>query len=188
MVFIVVCLFNSLRTTVLIWLIMPLAVIGVTTGLLLTGMPFGFMALLAVLSQIEDGARVTPSVSLNWLTSERWAVRVGAVPATGGAAAAGEVAYRVAQPVELGLGLLYNQRRFRLDDPGPAPDGIGEDNYLLLRLRLGWGITPQIALHLLGSVALGGEVRLEDRNGNRINKQDYDPAPYTGLRFVGGFW
>lgn len=50
MVFIVVCLFNSVRTTLLIWLIMPLAIIGVTVGLLLTGMPFGFMALLGVLS------------------------------------------------------------------------------------------------------------------------------------------
>ncbi len=50
MVFIVVCLFNSIRTTVLIWLIIPLAVVAVTTGLLLTGMPFGFMALLGVLA------------------------------------------------------------------------------------------------------------------------------------------
>src|SRR5262249_54956460 len=50
MMFIVVCLFNSMRTTLLIWLIMPLAVVGVTTGLLLSGMPFGFMALLGVLS------------------------------------------------------------------------------------------------------------------------------------------
>jgi multidrug efflux pump subunit AcrB len=50
MVFIVVCLFNSIRTTLLIWLIMPLALIGVTAGLLLTGKPFGFMALLGVLS------------------------------------------------------------------------------------------------------------------------------------------
>ena len=50
MVFIVVCLFNSIRTTLLIWLIMPLAIIGVTAGLLLTGMPFGFMALLGVLA------------------------------------------------------------------------------------------------------------------------------------------
>lgn len=50
MVFIVVCLFNSIRTTLLIWLIMPLAIIGVTTGLLLTGFPFGFMALLGVLA------------------------------------------------------------------------------------------------------------------------------------------
>jgi multidrug efflux pump subunit AcrB len=50
MVFIVVCLFNSIRTTLLIWLIMPMAIIGVTVGLLLTGFPFGFMALLGVLS------------------------------------------------------------------------------------------------------------------------------------------
>src|SRR5262249_34590436 len=50
MVFIVVALFNSVRTTVLIWLIMPLAIIGVTTGLLVTGFPFGFMALLGTLA------------------------------------------------------------------------------------------------------------------------------------------
>jgi multidrug efflux pump subunit AcrB len=50
MVFICVCLFNSIRATLLMWLIMPLAVVGVTSGLLLTGMPFTFMALLGVLS------------------------------------------------------------------------------------------------------------------------------------------
>jgi multidrug efflux pump subunit AcrB len=50
MVFIVVCLFNSIRITLLIWLIIPLAIIGVTTGLLITDKPFGFMALLGVLS------------------------------------------------------------------------------------------------------------------------------------------
>ena len=72
----------------------------------------------AVVSQIEDDASVTPSVILNWLPHERWAVRIGAVPASGGAAAAGEVAYRVANPLEIGVGLLYNQRRFRLDDSG----------------------------------------------------------------------
>jgi multidrug efflux pump subunit AcrB len=50
MVLIVVCLFNSIRTTLLVWLIVPLALIGVTAGLLLTGQPFGFMALLGVLA------------------------------------------------------------------------------------------------------------------------------------------
>lgn len=50
MVFIVVCLFNSIRTTLLIWLIIPMAVIAITSGLLIAGMPFGFMALLGVLA------------------------------------------------------------------------------------------------------------------------------------------
>ena len=50
MVLIVIFLFNSFRTTAVIWLVAPLCVIGVTGGLLLTGQPFGFMALLGVLS------------------------------------------------------------------------------------------------------------------------------------------
>ncbi len=50
MVFIVVCLFNSFRATAAVWLTLPMALIGVTIGFLLTGQPFGFMAMLGVLS------------------------------------------------------------------------------------------------------------------------------------------
>ncbi|UTA47270.1 efflux RND transporter permease subunit [Simiduia sp. 21SJ11W-1] len=50
MVFIVICLFNSLRKTAVIWLVVPLAIVGVTLGLLLFQQPFGFMALLGFMS------------------------------------------------------------------------------------------------------------------------------------------
>jgi multidrug efflux pump subunit AcrB len=50
MVFIVVCLFNSIRATMVICLAVPLAIIGVTAGLMLTRQPFGFMALLGVIA------------------------------------------------------------------------------------------------------------------------------------------
>lgn len=50
MVLMVVLLFNSLRHTLVIWLTVPLAVIGVTAGLLVFKQPFGFMALLGFLS------------------------------------------------------------------------------------------------------------------------------------------
>ena len=50
MVLITIALFNSLRQTAVIWLVVPLAVIGVTVGLLSTSQPFGFMALLGFLS------------------------------------------------------------------------------------------------------------------------------------------
>jgi multidrug efflux pump subunit AcrB len=50
MVLITVMLFNSLKQPLIIWLTVPLAVIGVTAGLLLSGQPFGFMALLGILS------------------------------------------------------------------------------------------------------------------------------------------
>ncbi len=52
MVLILVILFNSLRHPLIIWLTVPLAVIGVGVGLGLTGQPFNFMAILGFLSLI----------------------------------------------------------------------------------------------------------------------------------------
>lgn len=50
MITIVVILFNSLRQPLIIFLCLPLAIVGVTAGLLLLGQPFSFMALLGFLS------------------------------------------------------------------------------------------------------------------------------------------
>jgi len=52
MVLIVIALFNSLKQPAVIFLTVPLALIGVAWGLLATGQPFGFMALLGFLSLI----------------------------------------------------------------------------------------------------------------------------------------
>jgi len=50
MFIITVLMFNSLRDAVAIWITVPLALIGVTCGFLFTGIPFGFMALIGLLS------------------------------------------------------------------------------------------------------------------------------------------
>jgi multidrug efflux pump subunit AcrB len=50
MILVTIVLFNSLKQPLIIWLCVPLAIIGVTVGLLSTGQPFGFMALLGFLS------------------------------------------------------------------------------------------------------------------------------------------
>mgnify|MGYP000719134801 CR=1 FL=1 len=50
MILITIILFNSLRHPLIIWLTVPLALVGVTAGLLGTGQSFGFMPLLGFLS------------------------------------------------------------------------------------------------------------------------------------------
>lgn len=50
MFLVTVFLFNSVKESVIVWLTVPLALIGVTTGLLVLNTPFGFMALLGFLS------------------------------------------------------------------------------------------------------------------------------------------
>jgi multidrug efflux pump subunit AcrB len=50
MFLITILLFDSLKRALVIWLTVPLAMIGVSLGFLITGIPFGFMALLGLLS------------------------------------------------------------------------------------------------------------------------------------------
>jgi multidrug efflux pump subunit AcrB len=50
MIVIVIALFNAVREPLIIWLTVPLSLIGVTVGLLVFKQPFGFMALLGLMS------------------------------------------------------------------------------------------------------------------------------------------
>jgi multidrug efflux pump subunit AcrB len=50
MIIIVIILFGKVRQPLIIWLTVPLAIIGITAGLLLTNTAFGFMGLLGALS------------------------------------------------------------------------------------------------------------------------------------------
>ena len=50
MVLVVVLLFNAIRQPVIIWLTVPLALIGVVWGLAISGTPLEFMAILGILS------------------------------------------------------------------------------------------------------------------------------------------
>ncbi len=142
-----------------------------------------------VISQIEDDVAIWPAAGLNWLPHPKWAFRLGSVPASGGIGTGGEVAYRVVESLEIGVGGLYNQRRFRLDNAGvaPTPSGVGEDNSVPVRLRLGWDVFPHVSVHAIGGAVLAGELRLEDRTGALLTEQDYDPAPYAAVRVTGHF-
>ncbi|MCW8127121.1 efflux RND transporter permease subunit [Microbulbifer halophilus] len=50
MVLVSVLLFGTVREPVIIWLVVPMSLVGVVVGLLVSGLPFGFMSLLGVLS------------------------------------------------------------------------------------------------------------------------------------------
>jgi multidrug efflux pump subunit AcrB len=63
-------LFNSLKQPLIIWLTVPLSLIGVTAGLLLMNQPFGFMALLGFLSLIgmliKNAIVLIDEINLQW--------------------------------------------------------------------------------------------------------------------------
>ena len=68
MFIITVCLFNSVRQPLVIWTTVPLAIIGVTAGLVVFQAPFSFMALLGLLSLsgmlIKNGIVLVDQINL----------------------------------------------------------------------------------------------------------------------------
>ncbi|AQQ68902.1 MFS transporter [Microbulbifer agarilyticus] len=50
MMVITVLLFGTVKEPIIIWLVVPMSLVGVVVGLLVSGLPFGFMSLLGVLS------------------------------------------------------------------------------------------------------------------------------------------
>ncbi len=75
MILVSILLFNALRQPIIIWLLVPMSLIGVVTGLLATGLPFSFTALLGLLSLsgmlIKNGIVLVEEIDL---------VRAGGLP------------------------------------------------------------------------------------------------------------
>ena len=72
--------------------------------------------------------------------------------------------------------------RFRLDDQGIAPDGVGQDESTPpFSMRASLQINPSLRVEAIAGAVFGGMLRLEDEDGNRIEEQDYDIAPFLGI-------
>jgi len=69
MALIIVVLFNSFRMPLIIFMVIPFVIIGITFGLLVTQVPFGFIALLGAMSlsgmMIKNAVVLLDQVNLN---------------------------------------------------------------------------------------------------------------------------
>jgi hypothetical protein len=87
---------------------------------------------------------------------------------------------------DLGVGGAYRSIRFRLDDEGVAPDGVGEVRAIPAWFRLSHRRGP-VTLDAHAGVVLGGKLSVEDERGGSPASANYDQAPFAALRFQARF-
>jgi len=92
-----------------------------------------------------------------------------------------ELMYSPDENWTVAAGSAYRSFRFRLDDRGPAPEGIGEVSFVPVWGRLTHRIGRSWTLDLYAGFAFGGELVLEDKDGDKIGETDQDPAPFGAL-------
>ena len=92
-----------------------------------------------------------------------------------------ELTYFVDDDWEVALGSAWRSFRFRLDNTGPAPEGIGQADAVPTWTRISWRMDRNWVFDLYTGYIFDGELKLEDRNGNEIGSVDQDPAPFGAL-------
>lgn len=120
-----------------------------------------------------------PFLAVRWQIND--ALRLSNPPPLGPATPAGlELAWRFAPRWELAGGGSYRSERFRLDDEGAVPGGIGEWKGVPVWTRLSYRVGPAQVSAFAGAV-LAGRMNLDDREGERADSERMAPAPMAGL-------
>ena len=137
-----------------------------------------------VTSQIEDDALVYPVLVLDWTITDELRLVAGSGPANLSGPGL-ELVYDPPGAWSFGFGGRYELRRFRLNDTGIAPSGVGEETSVPLWLRASYEANESVALHVYAGISALGELTLDDTNGIRVGSADYDPTPT--LAFMASF-
>jgi hypothetical protein len=104
-----------------------------------------------------------------------------------------ELSWQVSANITLGTGITFQTRRFRLRDrtrtQGDPPrtnrtddGGVGQESANSVFASLKWKPSRKTSIDLLAGVGFGGNVRGESKTAGRVHDDDYDPAPFVGLR------
>ncbi len=138
--------------------------------------------LIGAISQIEDDAIVVPIPLINWRMAHHWVLRVGPQHLGPTPGIGGEVAWQLTKELELSSGIQFQRRRFRLD----LQSQVAQETVVPIFVKGKWWMFSQGSLEVFASLTTGGELRVENRNGNKITDKDYGNTAYLGgkLNFI----
>jgi hypothetical protein len=138
-------------------------------------------------SQFEDDdIDFFPALLVDWDINDRWNLNTGSgIGATQGPGLT--LSYALNDTMTLGLSARSERIRFRLDEEGLAPNGIGEDKSIPVVVSFGYNPNPGISLNVFAGAELDGRLTLDDANGTELSRQNYETAPLVGVAFRARF-
>ena len=130
-----------------------------------------------------DKTQALPFFIVDWKINDKWRVAnpFEAGP-TGGAGV--EVIYSPDERWEIAEGLAYRSYRFRLSKTGPTPDGVGENSFIPLFLRVSRKLTKELRLDVYGAITTAGKLTVDNASGGGRYSDNYKIGPALGATLV----
>lgn len=140
---------------------------------------------LGAFSQIEQTS-LFPFAIVNWRFNKNW--RLINPLAAGPTGPAGlELDYLFDNGWTVGAGAAWRKSRWRLSEDGPVVNGVGEIRGAPIFLRATREFARTYTLNIYAGFVAGGELRVEDQNGNLLRKEEFDLAPILGFNVTARF-
>lgn len=132
-----------------------------------------------VRSRIEDDVIGFPIAYLRWEITERLTLSTLASGVRTEIGPGAGINYDLGGGFSAGLSGGYEFSRFRLDSDGPYPGGVGDVKGMPIWGRISYE-TGSLTFNAYGGYIFIGRLELENSRGRRIEKDDFDPAPFIG--------
>ena len=130
----------------------------------------------------SDEANVFPAILVDWDISDKFNLSTGGgLGATQGPGLT--LTYKHTKSLSFSLGARYEEARFRLDNSGPAPNGVGRDRSIPVIVGIDYAPSRFASASVFVGAELDGELSLEDAGGAVVSRQSYDAAPLAGFLF-----
>ncbi len=131
----------------------------------------------AATARLEDDVWVIPLIGVEWDINEKTRL------ATQGLGLI--LSYEVIEHWSLGVYGAYEYRDWRLDDSRSVnPGGVAREERLLLGLELRNRPSNRFELAFQGGVVAWQKLEALDDGGDDVGKQEFDPAPFVGVRVI----
>ena len=137
-------------------------------------------------TQLGGGSEAFPILVIDWKITEKLRLNTG----SGLAASQGPgltLSYALTDSWNIGLSGRYERTRFALEDRPGRSGGFGQEKSLPLVLQATWAPDPGLSFSVLAGAEFEGSLRLEDDQGERLARSEFDVAPVAGLAFSARF-
>ena len=131
-------------------------------------------------SRLEESVIGYPIGFIDWRITETLRLSALASGARNDFGPKAELSYDLGRGFKVSSSVGYELRRFRLDEKGNFEKGIGEFRTLPLAGKISYTVNKYLTLNTYGGWLFDGSLELEDSSGDRIQKEDFDSAPFLG--------
>lgn len=133
-----------------------------------------------------DSVSILPLIIVNWKITDRLLLTNPTHSSPLGQTGF-ELSYRLTDSWSAATGVGYLSKRFRLNNSTKFSGGIAESSSFPTWGRISYKVGQNFNVTLLGGVALGGWMCIDDAGGHRVASDRFDPAPILALSFTGHF-